>query len=166
MAGKHTICLAVRKSDQLLSSTSRNRQLYCVYRPNSGMQLRMDPLEEIERKGRLVTLDAAVKCWKGMYDSMARRCVHAYWAGNCKNTTAGLQCDIGLRRKTYMVLSGSILSVWHEVGKVLYNEYSNSTKRVQNVRVRLQNDKRVVGKATFSPTESAFHQQGKFLGKP
>ena len=31
----------------------------------------------------------------------------------------GLQCEVGLRRKTYNVLAGSVLSVWTQVEQVL-----------------------------------------------
>ncbi len=39
--------------------------------------------------------------------------------GNCKNVTMGMQCEVGLRRKTYNVLAGSVLSVWTQVEQVL-----------------------------------------------
>ena len=31
----------------------------------------------------------------------------------------GLQCEVGLRKKTYNVLTGSVLSVWHEIESIL-----------------------------------------------
>ncbi|OQV20491.1 Protein strawberry notch-like protein 1 [Hypsibius exemplaris] len=144
MAGKHTVSLAVRKSGQRDANIPAHRQLFCIYRPNSGMQLRHDTFEEVKRKGKLVTPEKAAKVWKDMYDNMSRRCVHSYWAGNCKAVKAGLQCDIGIRRRTYTVLAGSVLSVWPQIGEILYKK-DGSSKRTQNVRVRLPNNTRIVG---------------------
>ena len=60
--------------------------------------------------------------------------------GNCKNKMGGMECEVGLRRKTYNVLtglrhnflwmnyfahynsSGSVLSVWTLVESVLTND--------------------------------------------
>ena len=39
--------------------------------------------------------------------------------GNCKNVSLGLECEVGLRLKTYNVLTGSVLSVWTSVEGVL-----------------------------------------------
>ena len=45
-----------------------------------------------------------------------------YRKGNCKNVTMGLQCEVGLRKKTYNVLTGSVLSVWHEIESILTHD--------------------------------------------
>ena len=43
--------------------------------------------------------------------------------GNCKSTSVGTsRCEIGLRRKTYNVLAGSVLSVWSQVEAVLTHD--------------------------------------------
>ena len=34
----------------------------------------------------------------------------------------GMQCEIGLRKKTYNVLAGSVLSVWNQVEAVLTHD--------------------------------------------
>ena len=47
---------------------------------------------------------------------------HFYRKGNCKNVTMGLQCEVGLRKKTYNVLTGSVLSVWHEIESILTHD--------------------------------------------
>ena len=39
--------------------------------------------------------------------------------GNCKNKTLGMECEVGLRLKTYNVLCGSVLSVWTTVESIL-----------------------------------------------
>ena len=43
--------------------------------------------------------------------------------GNCKNASLSAgRCEIGLRRKTYNVLAGSVLSVWSQVEAVLTHD--------------------------------------------
>uniref|UniRef100_A0A7N8YGC8 Protein strawberry notch homolog 1 n=1 Tax=Mastacembelus armatus TaxID=205130 RepID=A0A7N8YGC8_9TELE len=46
-------------------------------------------------------------------------CCSANRRGNCKKASMGLQCEIGLRCRTYYVLCGSVLSVWNELEEVL-----------------------------------------------
>jgi len=58
------------------------------------------------------------------------------------------QCEVGLRRRTYHVLSGSILGVWTHVEGV-FNRHTLNGQRMQIVRVRTDN-KRLVGEAYFS----------------
>ena len=76
MANKHTVWLAVRRSGQRDSTVPMNRQLFQIYRPNSGLQLRFDTFEEVKRKGKLVKPEKAAKHWNDMYEKMSRRCVH------------------------------------------------------------------------------------------
>lgn len=45
--------------------------------------------------------------WTKQYDSSAKTCSHAFWKGNCRNKTIGIECEVGLRKKSYNVLTGS-----------------------------------------------------------
>ena len=80
--------------------------------------------------------------WTKQYDSSAKTCSHAFWKGNCRNKTLGIECEVGLRKKSYNVLTGltakclttklnlintfltpgSVLSVWTKVESVLTND--------------------------------------------
>lgn len=42
-----------------------------------------------------------------------------YRFGKCRQKTMGVDCQFGLRQRTYNVLSGSVLSVWTKVESVL-----------------------------------------------
>ena len=44
--------------------------------------------------------------WTKQYDSSAKTCSHAFWKGNCRNKTIGIECEVGLRKKSYNVLTG------------------------------------------------------------
>lgn len=65
--------------------------------------------------------------------------------GNCKKVSVGLQCEVGLRCRTYFVLCGSVLSVWNEVELVLA-PVSGANVKVQIVRLRTEDGQRIVGK--------------------
>jgi len=56
----------------------------------------------------------------------------------------GLQCEIGLRCRTYFVLCGSVLSVWTKVENVL-SSVSGSNVKMQIVRLRTEDGQRIVG---------------------
>lgn len=47
---------------------------------------------------------------------------YSYRRGNCKTKSLGMQCEVGLRKKTYNVLAGSVLSVWNQVEAVLTHD--------------------------------------------
>lgn len=64
--------------------------------------------------------------------------------GNCKKASIGLQCEIGLRCRTYYVLCGSVLSVWTKVEGVLAS-VSGSNMKMQIVRLRTEDGQRIVG---------------------
>lgn len=57
----------------------------------------------------------------------------------------GLQCEVGLRCRTYYVLCGSVLSVWNELEEVL-TPVSGTNVKVQIVRLRTEDEQRIVGK--------------------
>ncbi len=65
--------------------------------------------------------------------------------GNCKKVSVGLQCEIGLRCRTYYVLCGSVLSVWTKVEGVLAS-VSGSNVKMQIVRLRTEDGQRIVGR--------------------
>lgn len=70
--------------------------------------------------------------------------------GNCKKASVGLQCEVGLRCRTYYVLCGSVLSVWNEVELVL-TPISGTNVKVQIVRLRTEDGQRIVGKFKKNP---------------
>ena len=74
---------------------------------------------------------------------------HTPRQGKCRLAVINHSCEVGLRQRTYHVLSGSILGVWSNVEGV-FSRHSSTThsQRMQIVRVRTQqNDqqKRLVG---------------------
>uniref|UniRef100_A0A8C5BJ74 Strawberry notch homolog 1 n=1 Tax=Gadus morhua TaxID=8049 RepID=A0A8C5BJ74_GADMO len=91
-----------------------------------------------------VLSEDAKQHWIDQFKSSAKICSHAYWRGNCKKASVGLQCEIGLRCRTYFVLCGSVLSVWTKVENVL-SSVSGTNVKMQIVRLRTEDGQRIVG---------------------
>ncbi|ENN73998.1 hypothetical protein D910_07398 [Dendroctonus ponderosae] len=147
---KHTAILAIaveggNTNSNKKKSESKKEQMFSVYRPNTGLQFRQESLAELEKKYKKVDSADAEKSWTEQYDSSVNTCSHAFWRGNCRNATAGHECEVGLRRRTYHVVSGSVLSVWSRVEAVLAARGGVQNK-MQVIRLRTEEDLKVVGK--------------------
>ena len=100
-------------------------KLFFVYRPNTGQQVKQETLTELKKKYKkvrtLITvwklhINPSFLCqvssedceehWKKQFDSSAKTCSHAFWKGNCRSKTLGMECEVGLRKKSYNVLTG------------------------------------------------------------
>ncbi|GLH00308.1 Protein strawberry notch [Gryllus bimaculatus] len=145
---KQTAILAVAvgtSSSKKDGSTKKDKeQFYTIYRPNTGLQLRQETLGELEKKYKKVSSEDAQTHWVQQYDASVNTCSHAYWRGNCKNVALGLDCEVGLRRRTYNVLAGSVLSVWSRVENVLAARSGHNSK-MQVVRLRTAEGIKIVG---------------------
>merc|ERR1719233_2241032 len=139
-------------------------KLFFVYRPNTGQQVKQETLAELKKKYKKVTSEECQEHWNKQFESSAKTCSHAFWKGNCKNKSIGMECEVGLRRKSYNVLTGSVLSVWTKVESVLTNDGQKKGQhaKMQVVRMRLDEGRRIVG--TLIPG-SAMDQLVKVLGQ-
>merc|ERR1712241_55422 len=163
--GKKTAILAVMDEQG-----KRNKKLkeggkqYFVYRPNTGQQVRQETLVELKKKYKKVEAEECEDHWNKQFDSSAKTCSHAFWKGNCRSRTMGIECEVGLRKKAYNVLTGSVLSVWTPVESVLTNDGQKKGQhaKMQVVRMRLDEKRRIVG--TLIPA-TAMDQLVKTLGQ-
>ena len=87
--------------------------------------------------------NVAEPLWKTHYEMSASQCSHKYWSGGCQKSAKGLNCEIGLRTRTYHVLSGSVLSVWGTVEAVINS--SGLQRTMQLIRLKTEDQKRIVG---------------------
>ncbi|XP_029300420.1 LOW QUALITY PROTEIN: protein strawberry notch homolog 1 [Cottoperca gobio] len=133
-----------KKTAILVKEVNPKKRLFLVYRPNTGRQLKLETYTDIKKKFKKVLSDDAKQHWTDQYLSSAKICSHAYWRGNCKKASVGLQCEVGLRCRTYYVLCGSVLSVWNELEEVL-TPVSGTNVKVQIVRLRTEDGQRIVG---------------------
>lgn len=102
--GKQNIILAAIVSDSGASSSKRKSDkssgnkhkdiMMQIYRPNTGFQVRHEPLSDVEKKYKKITSDEAMSVWSQQYDASVNTCSHAYWRGNCRNVTAGNECEV------------------------------------------------------------------------
>lgn len=69
-------------------------QMFHIYRPNTGLQVRLETLAELEKKYRKVDSSEADKHWIKQYDSSVNVCSHAYWSGSCRHATVGSGCEV------------------------------------------------------------------------
>ncbi|XP_056874617.1 protein strawberry notch homolog 1 isoform X1 [Takifugu flavidus] len=133
-----------KKTAILVKEVNTKKRLFLVYRPNTGRQLKLETYADIKKRFKKVLSEDAKQHWTDQYKSSAQICSHAYWRGNCKKVSVGLQCEVGLRCRTYFVLCGSVLSVWNEVELVLA-PVSGANVKVQIVRLRTEDGQRIVG---------------------
>lgn len=104
--GKHTAVLAVMiDNDRSSGSSSSSKKkidktpskkeiMFQIYRPNTGLQFRHESLAEIEKKYKKVQSDEAEIHWNQQYDASVNTCSHAYWRGNCRNVSSGVECEV------------------------------------------------------------------------
>lgn len=163
--GKKTAILAILdEQGKKGKKVKEGGKLFFVYRPNTGQQVKQETLTELKKKYKKVSSSECEEHWNKQFDSSAKTCSHAFWKGNCRNKTVGIECEVGLRKKTYNVLTGSVLSVWTRVESVLTNDGQKKGQhaKMQVVRMRLEEGRRIVG--TLIPG-SAMDQLIKTLGQ-
>lgn len=104
--GRYTVILAVEIETRNTTSTGpssssltkkkdkKKEQMYQIYRPNTGLQIRHESLIELEKKYKKVESSVAEVHWMQHYDASVNTCSHAYWKGTCRNNTLGLDCEV------------------------------------------------------------------------
>lgn len=128
--------------------------MFRVYKPNTGLQSKTETLHSIRDKGKKVTPEECEKDWKRIYEESAEKCSHEVWLGRCSRKRNNLQCDVGLRKRIYHIVSGSILSFWEMIEKT---NSSQAHSKLQIVRLKIEEaDKkevRVIGEFGMFSTE-------------
>ena len=80
------------------------------------------------------------------------QCIFLWRRGSCKKANLGLPCEIGLRTRTFHILSGSVLSVWSKVESVLAAMPGGNTSKMQIIRLKTDCGQRIVGKSLHRTT--------------
>lgn len=103
--GSYTAILAIavedRNSRVLLGTATKKAklekkkdQMFHIYRPNTGHQVRLESLTDLEKKYKKVDSSEADKHWIKQYDASVNTCSHAFWSGSCRHTTSGFECEV------------------------------------------------------------------------
>lgn len=108
-------------------------------RPNTGLQLKLESLAELQKKYRSAALGEAEAAWRAHHAASLRVCAHAYWRAACRNQE---HCEVGLRVRTHHVLAGSVLAVWARVEAALA---ARAAGKVQVVRIKTDDGLKLVG---------------------
>ncbi|XP_062554438.1 protein strawberry notch isoform X2 [Armigeres subalbatus] len=158
--GKHAAVLAVEidlapnANKKKTEPRSKKEIMFQIYRPNTGLQVKHESLDELEKKYKKILSDEAEPHWTRQFDASVNTCSHSYWKGMCRYVTMGQDCEIGLRRRTYYVLSGSVLSVWARVENNLAAR-AGSQNRMQVIRLKTKEGSKIVG--TLIPKNCVEH---------
>ena len=78
-SGRGSAILIVQSGTVAKRGADKGEQHYTVYKPNAGLQLRQESLQEIKKKYRKVTPDEAEPVWNEQYTLSKTECLHAYW---------------------------------------------------------------------------------------
>ena len=144
------ICLAIADSNLSIRASVKN--IFQVYRPNVGKQLKNELLSSLKERARKVSLEEAEKYWNEMYELFDKQCSHVVWFGNCRRRQAKLDCDFGMRSRNYHILSGSVLTVWSNIERVV----PQLNQRLQIVRLNIPEKKiRVIGTQVYAQSLDA-----------
>lgn len=122
---------------------ARNVQ-FQLFRPHTGAQSRFVPLDEILRTSMKVRNTERIKdIWQHHYDRSVSQCSHMFWNGKCMTQKLGSLCDVGMRRRKYTVLSGSIFAVWDRIELQLRSQ--DIIKAPQVIRLKITDGSKIVG---------------------
>ncbi|CAK1552380.1 unnamed protein product [Leptosia nina] len=138
--GKYTAILCLAANSTRDRNLPEKDKTYQLYRPNTGLQLRVETLSEILKKYKKVSPEEAEGAWKAQHGASLRVCSHAYWKAVCRNSA---ECEVGLRVRTYNVLAGSVLAVWARVEAALAAR--SHYNKMQVVRLKTDDGLKIVG---------------------
>ncbi|KAG5446071.1 Protein strawberry notch 1 [Clonorchis sinensis] len=140
------LAVYVKSRASARSSGKADTKYYRIYRPNTGMQGRLLELDKLlERYSRIPNPSDCQDAWHRVFKTSTTRCIHLMQHGFCPRVAQQRTvCEVGLRVRTYYVLSGSVLNVWAQVEPLLQG-YSSLTRCMQVVRLKSSDGKRIVG---------------------
>lgn len=108
--GNSTAILAIAVENRSLSgsnnsqSYSNNRDkkkaekkkdlMFQIYRPNTGLQVRLESIAELEKKYKKVESGEADIHWIKQYDASVNTCSHSFWNGTCRQASLGFECEV------------------------------------------------------------------------
>ena len=141
---KMGIFLAVSDS----SVKTFSKQVFRVYRPNTGLQSKTETASGLKDSvgSKKIEAKEAEEHWKRIYEESDKKCSHEIRTGRCVRKNNSLTCDVGLRKRIYYILSGSILSLWETIEKTLP---SHLQSKFQMARVKMPDGLRVIGEFIF-----------------
>ncbi|ESN99118.1 hypothetical protein HELRODRAFT_107165 [Helobdella robusta] len=135
--------LALSTKRQHHSYQHKKELLFKIYKANTGLQSNLWTLQELKKKfNKVFDAERVKQSWEEQYNFSEHHCLHVFQYGQCHKAST---CEIGRRSRIYHVLSGSVLSVWTSVERVLASLPTGQASRMQIIRLRTTNNRRIVG---------------------
>lgn len=122
------------------------KQSFRIYKPSLGLQAKYETKTSLHEKGRkLSDMDQIEQLWKEHHKLSENQCLHIVLFGKCRHakSTSAKQCDVGLRKRTYCILTGSMLTTWPELEKRIP---LIAHHKLQIVRLKTDDGKKYIGK--------------------
>lgn len=117
------------------------KQSFRIYKPSLGLQAKYETKTSLHQKGtKLSEMDEISKLWSEHYDLSESLCLHMVLFGKCRQAK---NCDTGLRKRTYCILTGSMLTTWPELEKRIP---MIAHHKLQIVRLKTDDGKKFIGK--------------------
>lgn len=99
-------------------------------------------VSSLKEKGTKANPEEVESLWNEIFDSSNSNCNHMLWYGNCKRLVSNQNCDVGIRKREYCILSGAVLTVWPELEKAIPYLQSH---RLQIVRLKTDDGHKFIG---------------------
>lgn len=131
------------------------KQIFRIYKPSLGLQAKYETKSTLKERGtKLEDLKQAESLWREHYEKSETECTHMLLFGRCRmqnnynqslsssSSIKTMRCDIGIRKRTYCVLSGAVLTVWPEIEKSIPYILNH---KIQIVRLKTDDNLKYIG---------------------
>jgi hypothetical protein len=132
---------SVIKSQSVILAIREEVDQFRIYKPNVGRQPKLEFYSQIIGKYDKANLGRAEHLWRFIYNATDTHCIHMCHFKNCKRLEAKMNCDVGIRHRMFCILTGGILTIW----PYLEAKVPEATQRIRIVRLRLDDNTRVIG---------------------
>ena len=137
MYGRAQVVLAMTKPG--------SRNLFLLWRPNTGASLFEMEYDELRQKYQLVDAEIAREPWEHVHSMTKNACMHGE---NCHIRHTMGACHAGQRTVTCTVISGAVVPTWGELERVLdrnSHKFNKADRGMRTVRVVGSDGRKVIG---------------------
>uniref|UniRef100_A0A7S0KP95 Helicase ATP-binding domain-containing protein n=1 Tax=Ostreococcus mediterraneus TaxID=1486918 RepID=A0A7S0KP95_9CHLO len=137
MYGRAQVVLAMTKPG--------SRNLFLLWRPNTGASLFEMEYDELRQKYELVDAETAREPWEHVHSMTKNACMHGE---NCHIRHTMGACHAGQRTVTCTVISGAVVPTWGELERTLdrnAHKFNKADRGMRTVRVVGSDGRKVIG---------------------
>ena len=137
MYGRAQVVLAISKPG--------SRNLFMLWRPNTGPSLFEMEYDELRQKYKICDLESAKQPWKDVYEVTETSCMHGK---NCHVRQTMGECTAGKRTVDCTVISGAVVPCWGELERTLdrnAHKFNKADRGMRTVRVIDEDGRKVIG---------------------